>query len=398
MGELVQLPVQSSLEPSLLGLPYTVREVIYIEILEWVGFELFLHVNTCPKCSDPRGMYQNSLSSLCAARIAQPEVKIPSNKTLAQESTVQKIRFGNSETAKNPLPTLFNCSKKRRVHIATLLRYPTLLDLLATCRTIRQEVGELYWKRSSFHVGFDFGIYGYPVRPETFKHFLDVPFASGPICANVQRLVLHFARRESGPYEDVPEEEKNGLSDLCKSLRYILDSFPNLRHLKLDLSHGWLKRRTPENRAPFDAALRSMKKAEKLTSVHVCGLSEAKNSIMGYAFKEWRRGLKASVQVTKSEGGTRQHSLSLPTCHTRVCRVPRPGDEDKDGPDDLIQLTRDRVEYEIHKADVRYFLDSLKIAEITEPDAALFGDILIDPNSELGRLVTMLELGAGGET
>lgn len=397
MGERVPLPIQSSLDPSLLGLPYTVREVIYIEILEWIGLELFLHVNTCPRCRDPRGMYQNSLSSLCAARIAQPEVLIPSNKTLAQNSTVNTIRFGNSETAKNPLPTLYNSSKKRRVHIATLLRYPTLLDLLATCRTIRQEVGELYWRRSSFHVGFDFGIQGYAVRPETFKHFLDVPFAGGPIYANVQRIALHFTRRDFGLPANSPEEEQR-LSDLGDSLRYILESFLNLRHLKLYLSYGWLKRRTPTNRAPFNIALRSLKKAEKLTSVHICGLSEAKNSIMAYIFKEWRRGLKTSVTVSKSEESTIQDSLSLPACHTRVCRVSRPGDEDKDGPDDLIQLTGDGVEYKVQKGDVRYFLHSLKIPEITYLDTALFGDILMNPNSEIGRLVATPGLGVGGET
>ena len=365
----MEIPIKNTLTPSLLGLPYTVREAIFIDVLDWVGLELVLHVNACRDCRDPRATYQRSICCLCAAR--RPPVKIltrprePNTEDDAHiTETAQRIPVAAG------LPTLFNSSKARRARIATLIRYPTFLNLSATCKIIRQEVGELYWMRSEFNVCADYGPFGLGDggQPDMSLAVLDKPFANGPIGTNIQILTLRLRFSDSfniGAAGNTPENIKIR-SDVCESLGRIFANIPKLRHLNLHVSHSLLQGSALREWGVPNIILSQIKGVKKLTSIHISGNKETVNRV----FKVWRDELNSSIVVTKQYEKF-EDRWKAPICHARVLRLPSDQDTAQEPPDDLIEL----VGSDVSKADLRYFINSLKIPELSYLDKALFGDL-----------------------
>lgn len=272
-------------EASLLGIPYTVREDIYIDVLDWAAVELFLHANqyspppfawSLPN-RNKRPNYHTSmyLGDVSGSRMwkinSTPDIKSPQNS------------FANSH------------------------RLPTLSGLLASCWQIRVELGELFWRRTRFTLifqydtDFDQPLDGLHTR---VSNRLMRRFADGVIRRSIQKLTLvvdisPLSKSWKKRYrkKSVKCTFQGITSEINKMLKVVLTGLPNLQDFTLAMYRPVpYQSSLMLNYGVFDTLLSSLAQVKHLRSVCIC----EGDTQLGKVLKKWKRHLPAHVNVDGS--------------------------------------------------------------------------------------------------
>lgn len=177
----------------LLAIPYTVREMIYLEVLDWVSLELHLHVANTHSCANPPSQYHLDLARICVGR--RPDDR-------DSEFFIGNIgRYRTPSNQRNPDAT---ARLMRKVHkrlkkmptgaaLANILRYPTFLNLMSSCKQIYLEVSKLFWIHTPFNCTFWLDTaYNGRIDPDCIAYSLDRPFANTTVSDGVRKLYIHF--------------------------------------------------------------------------------------------------------------------------------------------------------------------------------------------------------------
>lgn len=180
-----------------LNMPLEMRELFYAEIIDWVGIELILHLDTWHyACRIAPYRDRRDRALLCVARRAPIETSFLS----ADAYSFEDFRDSTDEdTVDNFIGVgwMFTYGIPNGEELAHKLRYPTFLSFLNTCRQIRKEMSSFFWKRTEFNCGFllERLMRGSHV-PLHVTRLLQNPFAGGIISQNVRKLKFHFRRVE----------------------------------------------------------------------------------------------------------------------------------------------------------------------------------------------------------
>lgn len=407
---------------SFLNLPYTLREDIYLILLDWVRHELVLHVNARDACPDPRNDSTDSRICLCAARYVDvrrdpewfPDIQRMGRTRLSQSSALtvfaymeamreQQRRFGailpfmNGSSTVGPsrnvlrrtlsLPEVESnkLNKKqpwslsedirRSSRIIRMLRYHTLLSLLATSRRIRRELSDLYWRRTFFNVSFAYGTKSYGAQPNQLRATLGRHFFARTIGEGVQRLAFEIriqAPKIPKRWEKRASSQRlHGIVSAARSkIKLLLDSFPNLRQLQLIIATTQ-REDPPQGGHPpgdllaqhgiADEILSALKNAKELVLVHIFG----PRTMNDYVFTKWNTQLNIENSITLSNEDRDIYSSDFsslaPICHTRVASYTRSGEYTKHGIDYLLVARHD---FDAAGIVYRYF-KKLDIPELT---------------------------------
>lgn len=390
-------PMQWAHNPSFLDLPYTLREDIYLILLDWVRLELVLHVNANDACPDPRNDSTDSTVCLCAARHVDnpdpdwaPIIQRLARTRLSHSSAMtvfeymdamreQRSRFrsimdgsaagpsrnglrrslslpdvGNKKHNKKQ-PWSLSADIRRSSELVKLLRYHTLLSLLATSRRIRRELSDLYWRRTNFNVSIAYGPQSYGARPDQLRGTLGRHFFAAPIGESVQKLTFEIriqAPKIPKKWEKHANTERlhNIVSEARSNIRLILDSFPSLHHLHLIIATTQRDRPSQGGPRPVDLLahhgvadeiLSALKNAKGLLSLRIDG----PKSMNDYVSTKWNPQLDVKSPIALSNKHRDFHSPNYsciaPVCHTRLVDYTRSGEYTKHGIDYLLVARHD---------------------------------------------------------
>lgn len=275
-------------------MPYDITEQIYIDILDWIGLQLFVYVNKS-RCQYriPRSWLgkipRQLIDSFDRDNIwMRYEADLRDNKdhrprlhyyTLSRNG--KPVMCGPARPKSlPPRSNLFETivSVKPEVQSFTNFdKYPTLLGLLQTCKQIRAQFGEHLWHRQQFEMK----IYlTRDVKKAAFCPLLDKflarPFATGSAYDNLQKFSLSIGI----DFYAVPMYTWNqcqrgvAVSQTKMLLNHILTRMPNLRELTIDipidyytLGENFDLRYIPLSM--LSLLLRSSKQAKRLKILHV---------------------------------------------------------------------------------------------------------------------------------
>lgn len=406
---------------SFLNLPYTLREDIYLILLHWLSYELVLHVDACDTCPNPRNDSTDSTICLCAARYVNvrydpewfPVLQRMGRTRLSQSSALtvftymeamreQQRRFGalpfmNGSSTEGPsrnvlrrtlsLPEIeskkpnkkqpWSLSEdiRRSSRIVRMLRYHTLVNLLATSRQIRHELSDLYWRRTFFNVSIAYGTRAYGSRPDQLRATLGRHFFAKTIGEGVQKLAFEIriqAPKIPKRWEKHANSQRlHGIVSAARSnIKLLLDSFPNLRELQLIIATTQ-RDNPPEGSHPpgdllaqhgiADEILSALKNAKGLVEVHILG----PRTMNDYVSTKWKTQLNIENSITISNKDRDVYSSDFsslaPICHTRVANHTRSGEYTKHGMDYLLVARHD---FDAAGIVYRYF-KKLDIPELT---------------------------------
>lgn len=308
------IELATAAEPlSLMTLPYTVREKIYLEIVNWVGFGMSLGVeiddiNPGLACNCHDGAHHDC-TTLSWGRLSE-EGDDTRAMDIEELTGMRRIAFINDmgEILDN-MPT--------GAAVAQLLRYPTLLSLMSTNKTIRKDVCNVFWihlkfrcmvwraKRKPDQKSCNWKVLdplpttasGSAIPPEHFFHpalrLLMRHFADVPIHENIRTFCIILPRRWKRGYR-FPNATRRGVRNLG-GLATLLDFLPNLIHLKFRVEGTEELTRLHTCNA-FDPVFPALRRAEHLKSVHFqsARMTEAQMQL-------WTSELRPGVSISAWE-------------------------------------------------------------------------------------------------
>ncbi|CAM1503569.1 Fc.00g011600.m01.CDS01 [Cosmosporella sp. VM-42] len=272
-------------EPLLLKIPYTVREQIYFNLLLWLKIELYLYINS--SCSQPKG-------------------DDPEERNDARVCVVRRTGPGKGYLSKDgchdfPVP----CHRGFPIQISTFL------NLLESCKQIRAEISELFWRRTEFTIAVNYNLLSSSIGPEMILASLSNSFAGAIISKSVQKLtvefcatlpnyvyknLLHFSPSNSTDPQNLPEdfnEQRKAIYQILIArakicIGDVLSNLPNLTRIKLLI---------PEygDDSILDATLSSLKQIKSLRTVLF------QDHVGDEVLELWKREIQAEFRRSPSE-------------------------------------------------------------------------------------------------
>lgn len=271
----------------LLALPAEITEDIFTRVFDWIDLRLLLEVN---KVFFHECLSQDDYLLSKSTRIATytgGRSKADLGAWLAKRTT--------------PCQTLPNFQTLMFIERSDSAKYWTLRSLLLSCRQIRAQVGELFWRHQKLvvRVGLHKSI-RQDISPILGPCF-DFRFATGQARWRLQHVDLEIHIACSIPRRDY---ETSTSASSCRpiiAMKQILMAMPNLRHLTLAFAFqgrigewGYF--------CVLDELLKSLREFETLRSVHLKGKGYQEQDLCYSARHNFwstagTRGLESSGEV-----------------------------------------------------------------------------------------------------
>lgn len=274
-------------------MPYDITGMIYTDIVDWIGLELFVNVNES-RCqyrmprSWPGKIPRRPIDSLERDSVRMRyEADLRDNKdrrprfyyyTLSRDG--EPVMCGPVRPKTLPrTASLFEAivSVKPEVQFFTNFgKYPTLLGLLQTCKQIRAQFGEHLWRRQQFEMKIYFTRDVKKAFCPLLDRFLARPFATGSAYDNLQKFSLSIGidSYEFPMYTSNQCQRGVAVAQTEMLLSHILTRMPNLRELTIDIPINYYKR--GENfdlryipLSMLSLLLKASKQAKRLEILHV---------------------------------------------------------------------------------------------------------------------------------
>lgn len=251
-----------------MDLPETVREMVYLEIFDWVGFELLLLSHEGGAYSAFKEDMDEGYHGLMYAVRSFREYQ-HGNMIEVDSNDRRSLRYALREMRRivNSMPT--------GPALAQSLRYPTLLNLMSTCKTIRQEVDHSYWIYNQFHFWIDtpppsgstkWSVSSLDGSIRRTMNRLQQPFGNGLIADRIRRV-----RIVCPDYSGIPDIEttvQESVTTRTKWITTIIERLPRLTWLTIYLS-GLEDFEAFKSFNALTSIFDSLRNAPNLRSVHV---------------------------------------------------------------------------------------------------------------------------------
>ncbi|KAF7563296.1 hypothetical protein G7046_g824 [Stylonectria norvegica] len=262
---------------TLLSLPLEVRNSIYSELIEWANIKLWIHTEAamlCPRTSP----YQDGFRGFCVCA-----GHIPSRKMGQEIASLSRWILDYD--------IMFHRVRKRDRKAKGLW---SLLNLMASCRQIRDELGCIFWRKSYFHIAYNYGHYsGEPKHPERLiSQCLTQKFLNFSIAQNIRKLVFRF---EDGVGPLRPQDPvfkgffKRTFASVKRTVETVFSNLPNLVYLKLFISGEAENFRRLKDQGILDTTLALLKKLPSLSAINIQGPMDET------VLTKWQQKLNVSV-------------------------------------------------------------------------------------------------------